>query len=83
MFLHDTVSKCVCSGLQKLINYPAAALWCHGVSAFCFFVFQSFCFPSFVSSLLSVCLPGVRLSQISAAEHVEAFGDPLYQKSGG
>lgn len=47
MFLHDTVSKCVCSGLQKLINYPAAALWCHGVSAFASFVFQSFLFSLF------------------------------------
>lgn len=34
MFLHDTVSKCVCSGLQKLINYACTALWCHGVSSF-------------------------------------------------
>lgn len=28
MFLGDTVSKCVCSGLQKLINYPQ----CSGAS---------------------------------------------------
>lgn len=33
MFPPDTVSKCVCSGLRKLMNYTGAALRCHGVSA--------------------------------------------------
>lgn len=77
MFLHDTVSKCVCSGLQKLINYTRAALWCCGVEALLHCLGRKkqevlFCFP-----LLSrLCCPHVSLGpalRIVMAEHVEMF----------
>lgn len=51
-----SVSKCVCSGLQKLINYTQASG--SVVLLFCFFVFH----PLFVSFLVSACLPGRRFA---------------------